>query len=351
MDQNLSITNFVEEIISKAVEEIQEEDSTSKTCDQLRCPVDSTQNTSPVKLKDSSTAVTPTKFVSSGTSPIKLKLTENETSMTPVVKIHSTTSVTPVGTADAMLATSPVCLKDAIISTSPFCETDSTTNTSHICSLDQEHEPFPGSECGNSSQDQNNTEPSFDRGEETAVASMKPDQDFENLHVSPQKEAFGTPLSPVHQTEGAISIEENTSYNALKESFVDTGTSMTPVTLIDKHTLVSPVQTSSVSITTSPLVAALHPDIISSLPLSRLRSELESAAISNELLRSECDDLNTKIESLQSFVDEAKSEAQRKSSSTQNVIDSLTKKLKEALELNHEMEMKKVKSSSYFCLF
>ncbi|XP_028396752.1 myosin heavy chain, non-muscle-like [Dendronephthya gigantea] len=349
VNQDLSISNFVNEVISKAAQEIQNEDSTAETCDLQPSSVDLIQNTSPVKLRGCSTAITPTKLVSAGTSPIKLKLTENETSMTPVLKIHEATSVTPVGTADAMLATSPACLKDAGISTSPFCLLDSTTNTSHNCSLnsvqetsststksDGEHKPYPGSKGGSSIPDGNDTDPSFNCAEETAVAApIKPEQDFGSLNVSSQRESCGTPLSSIHITDADNG--HAFSDNTLKEI----GTSMTPVTLIHKHTLVSPVQTSNVSISTSPLVAALHPEIITSLPLSQLRSELESAAISNELLRSECDELSAKIELLQSSVDKARSEAERKCSSMQNVVDSLTKKLEEALELNEDMERKK----------
>jgi hypothetical protein len=272
--------------------------------------------------------MTPVKSISSNTSPMKDEMTENETSMTPVAKIHSSTLVTPVQKTDAMLGTSPVCMKDAVISTSPYHGTDSTTNTSPICSTDstQPHICTPiKSTCG--------TELNLSRNDNV---------------LTPIREEHDPQLSAIHKEDAIDAIERNTINTSIKNIPVHVGTSMTPIELVDKQTLVSPLQTSNVSVTTSPLVAALQPEIISSLPLNLLRADLESAAISNELLRSECDDLNAKVEVLKSSLAEVRSEADKKCCAMQLEIENLQSKLDEALEINYQMEMKKV--SFYFSL-
>ena len=137
--------------------------------------------------------------------------------------------------------------------------------------------------------------------------------------------------------------EEKMSNAVTGESSIHVGTSMTPVELLHKYTHISPAQTSNASVVTSPLVAALQPDIISSLPLNTLRAELESAAISNELLRNECDSLNARIEDLQTSLAQGRADAETKCKALQDVVDSLESKLAQALEENYQMEMKKVK--------
>ncbi len=277
------------------------------------------QSTSQCKYKDSCSTITPIKLISSNTSPIKA---ENETWMTPVAKIHSSTLVTPVQKINAMLGTSPVCMKDAAISTSPYHGTDSTTNTSPICSTDstQPHTCTPiKSTCG--------TELNLSRNDNV---------------LTPIREEHDPQLSAMHKEDEVDAIERNTINTSIKDIPVHVGTSMTPIELVDKQTLVSPLQTSNVSVTTSPLVAALQPEIISSLPLNLLRAELESAAISNELLRSECDELNAKVEVLKSSLAGVRSEADNKCCAMQLEIENLQSKLDEALEINYQMEMKKV---------
>ena len=374
------ISMFVAEVISKAVREIEREESAEN--DSFPTSVNTiSQSTSPVRHADTCTTMTPIKFTTSKTSPMKVELTEKETSMTPLVKIHNTTSMTPVQTADANLGTSPVSTKDAVTSTS-LHGTDATMNTSPIClknfeisiklaehalytpsKSENDIEAFTETEIGASPiQDANNTY-LFTKTEGT-VTTGGTEQDLDTPTKSDANidefdfirvEKFLTPiqeeydsheLSLTYITErNDVSVSEgNTICASIKSSSVDTGTSITPIEFVDKHTLVSPMQTANVSIATSPLVAALQPEIISSLPLNRLRAELESAAISNELLRSECDDLNAKLEGLQSSLVKLRSEADKQNSSMQCEIDNLQNKLEEALEINYQMEMKKVKT-------
>ena len=313
-EKNISI--FVEQIISQAIHEIEKENSPSANLEEsdpvispkTDCVKLGSSTETEESMKDSWTTMTPTKLISSETSPIKVELVDNETSTTPVAKAHSATSVTPVHTADATLATSPVCMKDAEMSTSPLRGTDSTTNTSP------------------------------DKWQTPTRSGNKTEQNLS------KPENFLTPIQEEHGAEKDVlnTIEGRRMNSAIKDSHVHTGTSMTPIELVDKHTLVSPMQTSNVSVTTSPLVAALQPEIISSLPLNRLRAELESAAISNELLRNECDELNAKVEVLESTLAEVRSVADKKCCEMRQEMEELQTKLDEALELNYEMEMKKV---------
>jgi hypothetical protein len=391
-----TVSIFVEQIISKAIHEIENENSSENRMEnddfvsgEVNCV--QSKGISLIKRKDSYTTMSPTTFISSNTSPMKVELTENEISMTPISKIHSATSVTPVQTADPTLGTTPVCVKDAAISTSPQLHgTDSTT--SPICLTDSvvsfkpikliaeqalctstksEHEiePITVSEiqkCGTAEQDENNallatkTEgttvgttvgTSSVQTEHALCTPKKSDYEIKpNLShglenfLTPIQEEHGPQLFTIHKAEenAGDAIARNTMNTTIKESFVHIGTSMTPIEFVDKHTLVSPIQTSNVSVTTSPLVAALQPEIISSLPLNRLRAELESAAISNELLRSECDELNGKVESLQSSLAGARSEVDQKCCAMQYEMDNLQSKLDEVLEINYQMEMKKV---------
>jgi hypothetical protein len=135
-----TVSIFVEQIISKAIHEIENENSSENRMEnddfvsgEVNCV--QSKGISLIKRKDSYTTMSPTTFISSNTSPMKVELTENEISMTPISKIHSATSVTPVQTADPTLGTTPVCVKDAAISTSPQLHgTDSTT--SPICLTD-----------------------------------------------------------------------------------------------------------------------------------------------------------------------------------------------------------------------
>ena len=354
-EKNISL--FVAEVISKAVEEIQHENSTDNFPSSTNTM---SQSTSPVRHADTCTTMTPTKFTTSNTSPMTVELAENETSITPVVRIHNATSITPVQRADANLGTSPVSTKDSVTSTSPL-------NTSPVCLKNFEistklaeralytaskSENETSSETEVSIQDGENNSDPFVKTEGIATTGNSTivhqpgnidECDFfktEKLLTPIQEERDGHQLSLMHITERVS--ENNTICASIKQSSVDIGTSMTPIELVDKHTLVSPMQTADVSMTTSPLVAALQPEIISSLPLNRLRAELESAAISNELLRSECDDLNAKLECLQSSLVELRSEAERKTSTMQCEIDDLQSKLEEAMEINYQLEMKKV---------
>ena len=362
-EKNISL--FVAEVMSKAVEEIQHENSTDNFPSSTNTM---SQTTSPVRHADTCTTMTPTKFTTSNTSPkaMTVELAENETSMTPVVKIHNATSITPVQRADAHLGTSPVSTKDAVTSTSAL-------NTSPVCLKNFEistklaeralytaskSENETSSETEVSIQDGENNSDPFVKTEGIATTGKtqqnfdtpKSDQNIDECDffktekfLTPiQEERDGHQLSLTHITKRVS--ENNTICASIKQSSVDIGTSMTPIELVDKHTLVSPMQTANVSITTSPLVAALQPEIISSLPLNRLRAELESAAISNELLRSECDDLNAKLEGLQSSLVELRSEAERKTSTMQCEIDDLQSKLEKAMEINYQLEMKKVSS-------
>ena len=98
----------------------------------------------------------------------------------------------------------------------------------------------------------------------------------------------------------------------------------------------------STAVLTSPLVAVLQPEMITRLPLETLRSELESAAISNELLRSECDELNGKVEDLGLLLKEVRNSASKETGDLQERIDQLQKELEQALEINYQMELRKV---------
>lgn len=376
-----NISMFVAEVISSAVREVECEESAET--DSFPTSVSTIpQSTSPVRHADTCTTMTPTKFTTSKTSPMKVELTEKETSMTPLVKIQNATSMTPVQRADANLATSPVSTKDAVTSMSPLYGIDASINTSPVSLNNSEismelaeqalYTPLKSekyiktfSETEKSAppiQGENNTHPLSKTGE--TVNTSRTEQDLDTPMKSDQNindcdfygvEMFLTPIQEEHdghqfsltyitERNEVSACEGNTICVSIKDSSVDTGTSMTPIELVDKHTSVSPMQTVNVSITTSPLVAALQPEIISSLPLNRLRAELESAAISNELLRSECDNLNAKLEGLQSSLVELRSEADKKSSSMQCEIDNLQNKLEEALDINYQMEMKKVKT-------
>ena len=125
-------------------------------------------------------------------------------------------------------------------------------------------------------------------------------------------------------------------------SCTNVATSMTPIEHVDQDTMVSPVKMQSTAVLTSPLVAVLQPEMITRLPLETLRSELESAAISNELLRSECDELNGKVEDLRLLLKEVRNSASKETGDLQERIDQLQKELEEALEINYQMELRKV---------
>ena len=355
-----NITMFVEQVISKAIHEIELENSSPEdgmaenqdlVSGQISCiPL---QSSSPVKRVDTCTTMTPTKFISSNTSPMKVGVTEIETSMTPIVKVHSSTSTTPVKTDDAAVETSPTCMKDAMISTLPLYEIDSTITTSP-------NSPIASTKPGTTNE-QVFAEPitesekcasPFYRNTATEQALCTPQKSCHKIEENVLGlEQYLTPIQEEHAAQLSDSEKKSdettgkiTTMDAMNtdHSSVHVGTSMTPIKRVDQDTLVSPIQTSNVSITTSPLVAALQPEIISTLPLNQLRAELESAAISNELLRNECDELNGKVERLQLSLNEAKSEADEKCCVMQNKIDNLQSELDEALEKNHEMEMKKV---------
>ena len=347
-DKNISM--FVEQVISKAIHEIENENSSSGKGEQndlvssgeMNC-VKLQSATKTEELKDSWTTMTPTKLISSQTSPIKVELIENESSMTPVMKVHSAISVTPVKTEDTMLGTSPVCFKDGM-TTSPCRETDATTNTIPMCLTDTESEIAEHALCENNVKLSLETTVIEKSLEKTSASRTPTKSDHKTGQNSIKNEKFLTPIQEEHgpQRDVLHTIEKSRTSSTIKDCSVNKGTSMTPIELVDKQTLVSPMQTLNVSVTTSPLVAALQPEIISSLPLNRLRAELESAAISNELLRSECDELNAKVEVLQSMLAEVKSEADKKCCVMQDEMEKLKNKLDEALERNYEMEMKKV---------
>ena len=348
-DKNISL--FVEQVLTKAIHEIGNENSSSGKCEQddlvssgkVNCvKLQSTSQTE--ELKDLWTTMTPTKLISLQTSPIKVELIENETSMTPVMKVHSATSVTPVKTEDMMLGTSPVCLKDTGMTTSPCRETDATTNTTPMCLTDTESEIVEHGLCENNVKLSLGTTVIETSLEKTSASQTPTKSDHKTEQNSIKNEKFLTPIQEEHAPQRDVlnTIEKSRTSSTIKDSSVHKGTSMTPIELVDKQTLVSPMQTLNVSVTTSPLVAALQPEIISSLPLNRLRAELESAAISNELLRSECDELNAKVEVLQSTLADVKPEADKKCCVMQEKMEKLQNRLDEALERTYEMEMKKV---------
>lgn len=362
-EKNISL--FVAEVISKAVEEIQHENSTDNFPSSTNTI---SQSTSPVRHADTCTTMTPTKFTTSNTSPMTVELAENETSMTPVVKINNATSITPVQRAEANLGTSSVSTKDAVTSPSPLNTSPMCLKNFEISTKLAERALYTPSKSENETSSEkeegalsvqngeNNSDPFWKtKGIATTGKTQqnfdtpKSEQNIDECDffetgefLTPiQEERDGHQLSSTHIAE-RVSETKNTICASIKQSSADIGTSMTPIELVDKHTLVSPMQTANVSMTTSPLVAALQPEIISSLPLNRLRAELESAAISNELLRSECDDLNAKLECLQSSLVELRSEAEKKTSTMQCEIDDLQSKLEEAMEINYQLEMKKV---------
>lgn len=163
-----------------------------------------------------------------------------------------------------------------------------------------------------------------------------------------------TTMTPVQQMDSETSITPVRQTSS--ETFItptiqtDSVTSVTPVELVDQDTMMSPVQTYHAAIITSPLVAALHPEIINGLPLESLRSELESAAISNELLRTECDELNCKVEDLELLLKDLRKSAGKENRALQEQIDCLQKQLQEALEINYQMELKKVKLICFLVL-
>ena len=349
-EQDKNISMFVEQVISKAIDEIENKNSSSEKGEQNDVFSSGKMNgvkfqsaTQTGELKDSWTTMTPTKLISSQTSPMKVELIENETSMTPVMTAHSTTSVTPVKTVDAMLGTSPVCLKNAGMTTSPFRGTDATTDTIPVWLTDTESEIVEHALCQNSVKFSPETKVIETSLEKTSASQTPIKSDHEAEQNFIKNEEFLTPIQeePGSQRDRLDTIERNKINSTIIDCSVHKGTAMTPIELVDKQTLVSPMQTLNVSVTTSPLVAALQPEIISSLPLNRLRAELESAAISNELLRSECDELNAKVEVLQSSLTEVKSDADKKCFAMQQEMETLQTRLDEALERNYEMEMKK----------
>lgn len=137
---------------------------------------------------------------------------------------------------------------------------------------------------------------------------------------------------------------KSTNKNAITCKYVDVSTFTTPkqCTSKEKSTSITPIQRTDISIETSPLVAALQPEIITSLPFHQLQTELESAAISNELLRAECSHLNTKVDGLQETLTNVSEKSKFECSTLQEKINNLEARLDDALEKNHQLEMTKV---------
>ena len=175
-----------------------------------------------------------------------------------------------------------------------------------------------------------------------ALTSMTPiNQASSETSMTPLKLVnTHTAMTPVH-------IQKNSSDPSKTPtmSCTNVATSMTPIEHVNQDTMVSPIKMQSTAVLTSPLVAVLQPEMIIRLPLETLRSELESAAISNELLRSECDELNGKVEDLRLLLKEVRNSASKETGDLQERIDQLQKELEEALEINYQMELRKVKKN------
>ena len=187
------------------------------------------------------------------------------------------------------------------------------------------------------------TSPMKQINSETSVKQVSTETSMISVRHS---ETSMTPLKLVntHTAMTPVHIQKNTSDPSKTPtmSYTNVATSMTPIEHVDQDTMVSPVKMQSTAVLTSPLVAVLQPEMITRLPLETLRSELESAAISNELLRSECDELNGKVEDLRLLLKEVRNSASKETGDLQERIDQLQKELEEALEINYQMELRKV---------
>ena len=180
------------------------------------------------------------------------------------------------------------------------------------------------------------TSPTKQINSETSVKQVSAETSMISVRHS---ETSMTPLKLVN-THTAMTCSDPSKTPTM--SCTNVATSMTPIEHVDQDTMVSPVKMQSTAVLTSPLVAVLQPEMITRLPLETLRSELESAAISNELLRSECDELNGKVEDLRLLLKEVRNSASKETGDLQERIDQLQKELEEALEINYQMELRKV---------
>ena len=271
--------------------------------------VDALTLTTPIKQASSETLMTPVKQVDALTSITPIKQASSETSMTPVKQVDALTSMTPIKQASSETSMTPVKQVDALTSMTPIKQASSETSMTPVKQVD-------------------------------ALTSMTPiKQANSETSITPLK------LANTHTAMTPVPIQKNSSdpSNTPTMSCTNVATSMTPIEHVNQDTMVSPVKMQSTAIGTSPLVAVLQPEMITQLPLETLRSELESAAISNELLRSECDELNGKVEDLESLLKEVRNSASKESGVLQERIDQLQNELEEALEINYQMELKKVK--------
>ena len=281
-DEQVSL--LVQHVLSKVVKEMENTDyAFGEKIDSTTGPITPIRNihsmTSPTKQINSETSV---KQVSAETSMISVR--HSETSMTPGKQVDALTSMTPINQAHSETSMTPVKQVDALTSTTRINQASS----------------------------------------ETSMTPLK----LVNTH---------TAMTPVHFQKNSSDPSKTPTM-----SCTNVATSMTPIEHVDQDTMVSPVKMQSTAVLTSPLVAVLQPEMITRLPLETLRSELESAAISNELLRSECDELNGKVEDLRLLLKEVRNSASKETGDLQERIDQLQKELEEALEINYQMELRKV---------
>ena len=295
--------------------------------------VDALTLTTPIKQASSETSMTPVKQVDALTSMTPIKQASSETSMTPVKQVDALTLTTPIKQASSETLMTPVKQVDALTSMTPIKQASSETSMTPVKQVDALTSMTPIKQAS--------SETSMTPVKQVdALTSMTPiKQANSETSITPLK------LANTHTAMTPVPIQKNSSdpSNTPTMSCTDVATSMTPIEHVNQDTMVSPVKMQSTAIGTSPLVAVLQPEMITQLPLETLRSELESAAISNELLRSECDELNGKVEDLESLLKEVRNSASKESGDLQERIDQLQNELEEALEINYQMELKKVK--------
>ena len=260
---------------------------------------------SPVKIENSETQITPVRHVNieTGMSPITLE--SSETQMTPVQHIDSETAISPVKVENS--ETQTISPQRKAISMTPMQQCNDNTTPSTIAHL-------------------SDAQTMSDTDQLCMTVSMD--------IIAEEGHSHGCQTTPVRD-QSVSNLHHITGHTSISAS-------LTPIEYADVHTMVTPVQIGTMAIGTSPLVAALQPEMIKSLPPDILRAELESLAISNELLRCECDDLNGKLEDLESLSTEIGVSADKKCLALQEKVDSLQEKLDKALEINHQMELQKV---------
>ncbi|XP_038054720.1 myosin-11-like [Patiria miniata] len=223
----------------------------SKQCSDANC------GTTPVRVSNTSTVTTPTGLMdaSVGTTPSEsVEMTNKSVMVTPIRMSDTMTETTPIQSSHALIGTTPVKSADIGLSTDPALVTDSSTGTSPV------------------------------RVTEVGVGT--------GSYQAVDAQCGSTPVRVVDMKCG-------TSPSAS----VDASTAVTPLALSTAETLTSPIVVPAFK---------LEAESPSQLDASSLMSHMESACISNELLRREIQTMKTTKAELQHQLDGAREQLERR---------------------------------------